>query len=114
MHLTLPLPPSANRYWRHVGTKGLLSASARKYRAACAFAAAVQWRGAPIVGRVRVRADVFMDLRGDLDNRIKQLLDGVQTTVLTNDSQVWDLHLVRHLDRERPRVELTIEPIGAA
>ena len=33
LHLTMPEPPSANRYWRHVGTKVLLAKEAREYRA---------------------------------------------------------------------------------
>ncbi len=110
--LTLPFPPSANRYWRHVGKKVLLSAEARWYRECCEFGCAAQWKGGPLVGKVRIVADLFFpDLRGDLDNRVKQLLDGMQTTVLSNDSQVWDLRLIRHTDKENPRVEVTIEEI---
>lgn len=112
MKLTLPLPPSANRYWRHVGKKVLLSEEARAYRDRCAFAAAVQWKGPPLAGRVRVHADVYMpNLRGDLANREKQLLDAIQRTVLVDDSQVWDIRLVRYTDPDNPRVELTVEAI---
>lgn len=114
MRLTLPLPPSANAYWRHVGNRVLLSKEAREYRDHCAFVAALQWKGEPLSGKVRVHADVYMTLRGDLDNRIKQLLDALQATVLHNDSQVWDLRLVRHHERDEPRVELTIEAIEVA
>ena len=114
MKITLPLPPSANAYWRHVGSRVLLSKSAREYRAACEFASAVQWKGVPLAGRVRIHADVFFgDLRGDLDNRAKQLLDGIRGRVYEDDKQVWDLRLVRHLDRDNPRVELTVEEIAA-
>lgn len=113
MRLVLPLPPSANRYWRNVNGRTLLSKEARAYRERCAFVAAFQWKGAPFAGRVRVHADVFMSLRGDLDNRAKQILDALQGTAFADDASVWDLRLVRHLDRTNPRVEVVVEEIAA-
>lgn len=115
MRLILPLPPSANRYWRAVRGRVLLSKEAREYRKACSLAAVCQWNGAVLGDRVRVHADVFMaDLRGDLMNREKQLLDALNGAVLVDDSQVWDMRMVRHLDRVNPRVEVTIEPLEDA
>ena len=112
MRLTLPLPPSANSYWRHVGNRVLLSKEARLYRGMCELAAVAQWKGAPLEGPVRIHADVYMaDKRGDLMNREKQLLDAIQGVVMLNDSQVVDMRMVRHLDKLRPRVELTVESV---
>lgn len=109
MRITLPLPPSANTYWRHVGTRVLLSKEARAYRERCAFAAAMQWKGAPLTGPVRIHADVFMpNKRGDLTNREKQLLDAIQGRVIVDDSQVVDMRMVRHTDKDNPRVEIEI------
>ena len=108
IRLTLPLPPTANRYWRHVKGRVLLSKEAREYRDACQLAAVAQYGGELLDDRVRVRVDVYMDLRGDLDNRLKQLFDALEGTVLVNDRQVWDFRAVRHLDRERPRVEVEV------
>lgn len=109
--LTLPLPPSSNRYWRHVGSRVLLSRQAREYRDRCRLVAVAQYGGELLSERVRVVADVYMSLRGDLDNRIKQLLDGLEGAVIENDRQVVDLHLRRHLDRENPRIEFAIEEV---
>ena len=114
IHLRLPLPPSANRYWRHVGKRVLLSREAREYRDACRLAAVAQHGDDLLSERVRVRADVYMDLRGDLANREKQLMDALEGAVIVDDAQVWDLRLVRHLDRESPRVEVTIESMEDA
>lgn len=86
----------------------LLSEEARAYRVACDVAVASQWRGGPLVGKVAIRAEFFMDLRGDLDNRCKQLGDSIQGRILANDSQIWEWHLIRRLDRVSPRVELEI------
>lgn len=111
VELVLPLPPSSNRYYRHVGNRVLLSREARAYRDRCRLVAVAQYGGELLGGRVRVVADVYMSLRGDLDNRIKQLLDGLEGAVIENDRQVVDLHLRRHLDRENPRVEFAIEEV---
>ena len=113
IELTLPLPPSANRYYRRVGNRTLLSADARKYRDACRLAAVAQYGGDLVEDRVRVRIDVYRDLRGDLMNHEKQLMDALEGAVIADDKQVWDCRLVRHLDRENPRVEITLEAIEA-
>lgn len=114
MKLILPLPPSANRYYRNVRGRTLLSKEAREYRDACALAAAGQWRGGPISDPVRIEAHVYMTLRGDLMNREKQLLDALEGTAIVDDSQVWDMRMIRHLDRKNPRVEITIQPLSEA
>jgi crossover junction endodeoxyribonuclease RusA len=113
VHLTLPLPPSANKYWRNVKGRVLLSKEARQYREHCMTVAAVQWKRGPLRGRVKIHADVFMDLRGDLMNREKQLLDALQGVVLLDDAQVWEMTMVRHLDRDDPRVELEVSELAA-
>lgn len=115
MRLTLPFPPSANAYWRSVNGRVLLSKEARTYRDRCTFAAALQWKAGMIHGELRVHADVyFPNRRGDLDNRSKQILDALNGIAWVDDSQIYDLRLVRHLSKENPRVEITIEAIEAA
>ena len=110
MRLILPLPPSANAYWRAVRGRVLLSRAAREYREWCAVVALRQWKSGPMDGPVRLHADVFMpNKRGDLMNREKQLLDAIQGVVICNDSQVVDMRMVRHTDKDNPRVELTVE-----
>lgn len=87
--LHLPEPPSANRYWRHVGARVLLSREARAYRDAVANAALLaRVRPLPAGVPCAVTLRWFRARRaGDLDNRLKQLLDP-----------------------RRPRVEVTITP----
>jgi len=46
--------------------------------------------------------------RGDLDNRIKVLLDSLQGVCFDNDSQVVELHAFLNDDKHNPRVEVTI------
>ena len=86
----------------------VLSKDIKEYRERCATMAFMQWRRPPLSGKVGLKADVYMDLRGDLMNREKILLDALQGVLFVNDSQVVDMRMVRHLDRNDPRVELDI------
>lgn len=50
---------------------------------------------------------------GDIDGPLKTLLDSLQGNVYENDDQLDKLPIERFTDRERPRVELEIEPLSA-
>jgi len=115
MKLTLPFPPSANRYWRHPVINGhprtLLSREARAYREQCGWAARSQVKKM-LSGPVSVRAlFYFPNRRGDLDNRVKQLLDALNGIVFSDDSKVEHLECTRLIDKENPRVELEVSAI---
>ena len=117
MRLTLPFPPSANRYWRTTRKGRVYKAEdARDYTHAVRSAELVQRLpgGPPPLGpgrRVGLRAVFyFPSLRGDLDNRIKVLLDALQGVAYADDKQVFELHARRELDRENPRVEIDVHP----
>lgn len=99
LELTLPLAPSTNTYWRHVGHKVLLSANGRKYRA---DGIATIWqaigRPKPMKGRIALHIVVHpRDKREiDLDNRLKALLDLLtHAEVYGDDSQVDKMTVVR-------------------
>lgn len=106
--IVLPFPPSANRYWRSAARGG--RAMVYKSAEAKAYAAAVDAldiEHVALVGPVSVEASFyFPSLRGDLDNRIKVLLDVLQGIAYADDRQVHALCAVRRLDRENPRVEV--------
>ena len=107
----LPLPPTANRYWRHVGGRVLKSRDARTYLDTCQLVAVAQYNGRPLEGRCRIVADFHMTGLGDLDNRVKQLLDALQGIAFYNDSQCWDIHLRRHQATREQRVEVEVTPL---
>jgi len=103
--LELPVPPSANRWWRNVNGRTIKSKEARAY-----------------LNRLRVRADGFYyagdvcvqivwyrkDRRGDLDKRIPIILDVLQGITYVNDKQVWALEARREEDKANPRVEVVV------
>ena len=112
--LTLPEPPSANAYWRHVGARVLLSREARAYRLAVidlvrALPLATR-RQLPITGEVMLTLAWYRSRRaGDLDNRLKQPLDALQAAgVLVNDSQIVTLHATRAESPRAGRIDVTI------
>jgi crossover junction endodeoxyribonuclease RusA len=107
--LVLPYPSSANRYWRSVPGRGvLLSAEARRYKEEAgmmALAAGVR----PVDGPVALTVTLYRPAkRGDLDNRIKVLLDALNGIAYRDDSQVVELHAYRLDDKDHPRVEVQV------
>lgn len=120
MKLTLPEPPSSNRYWRNWRGRMVKSAEGRAY---CALVATLcdappqrckggrsDDRGGPLLLPLAVSIRWFRRARrGDLDNRAKVVLDALQGIAYANDSQIVELHMFRHDDRDNPRVEVTVE-----
>ena len=101
--LTLPWPPSLNRYYRNVGGRVLISAEGRAYRTRVAKVIATE-RSAGNCGHrpMPERLQVHLLLaqpdrrRRDLDNTLKALLDALtHAGVWEDDSQIDDLHVVR-------------------
>ena len=113
--VTLDYPPSSNRYWRHVDGKVLLSAAARDYRRLAGLQAACAGMRAPLEGPVVVTLTLYRPAkRGDLDNRVKVLLDALNGIAYRDDSQVVELHAYRREDRANPRVEVDVMEAGAS
>lgn len=101
--LTLPIPPSANRYWVYTGKRVATSPEAKAYKQAVLLLAPKNI----IHGRVAVNISVFRPAkRGDLDNYLKVLLDALEGVLYENDKQITEIHAFRYDDKENPRVEL--------
>lgn len=112
VELTLPFPPSANRYWRTFRGRVVKGKDARDYKSNVAEAC----RGLrESLGDVIVRLDFYRPAkRGDLDNRIKILLDALQGHAYTDDKQVKEIHARLFDDKQNPRVEVRIQEREAA
>ena len=108
VNLTLPEPPSINHYWRVARGITHLSIDGRRWKtAACEIA-----RKAGLVvldGPVAVSITWYRSRRsGDLDNRIKVVLDVLRGLAYHDDKQVVELHAWRYEDKKAPRVEVEI------
>jgi crossover junction endodeoxyribonuclease RusA len=106
--MTLPYPPSANRYWRNFRGRMVKSTEARTYQATAGEAARAA--GAVVLaGPVGLALRFYRpQRRGDLDNRIKVLVDALQAVAYANDSQVREIHAYLGDDPEQPRVEVEV------
>lgn len=125
MKLTLPLPPSANNYWRNIvlrtgpkcpacgnhrnmSPRVLLSSEAREYKARVES----MFPKMPLlVGPLTFTGHVYrQQKRGDLSNRIKVTEDVLQGIAFEDDAQIEELHWFRHDDKANPRVEIEVHP----
>lgn len=116
VRLTLHEPPSANVYWRTVNGRPILSRMARLYKQAAGLSAIAQGIRHPLAKDVSCAVEVrwFRSRKsGDLDNRLKIVLDALQGAAYESDAQVAELHAYRADDKHNPRVEITISPITA-
>lgn len=96
--LTLPWAPSVNHYWRHVGTKVLISAEGRLYRRRVNHEALVQRAKRFGAAPLEVLIDAYPPDRRkrDLDNLLKGLLDSLtHAGVYGDDSQINELSIKR-------------------
>lgn len=114
MKLVLPLPPSANNYWRSVTINGharvLVSKEAREYVKRVA-AHALFPDSKPLEVPVSITVRVFrQQRRGDLLNFEKVLCDALEGVAYVNDSQIVEAHLYLGDDKYNPRVEVEVLP----
>ena len=66
-----------------------------------------------IYAELSITVHIFRPQRsGDLDNRLKVLLDSLQGVIYADDKQITELHAFRFEDKKNPRVEVEIRTIG--
>lgn len=109
--LTLPYPPSANRYWRMVRNHPVVSKDARAYKDGAGMVARHHGM-APFTGPVALTVHLYRPQRsGDLSNRIKILEDALNGISWQDDSQIVELHAYLHDDKANPRAEIEIRQV---
>lgn len=111
--LTLPVPPSANAYWK-LDRRGFIRVSdeARAYKANVQRRALVEGLRNPPGCPVVVTMTVYRaQRRGDLDNFQKVLLDALKGIAFLDDSQVVEIHSRREDDKANPRVEVEVSEL---
>jgi crossover junction endodeoxyribonuclease RusA len=72
-----------------------------------------QWKNAITADAVAVSVRFYFATKRkrDLDNQNKLVLDALTGIVYVDDSQVDELHLYRHYDKENPRIEVQVEEL---
>ena len=109
--IMLPVPPSANRYWRTYRGRTVVSADAKAYKAGVWLVAQAAGMH-PFACPVAVRLHVYRARKaGDLDNYAKVTLDALRGIAYQDDNQIIELHLWRHDDKANPRIEVEIREV---
>lgn len=118
MELTIPFPPSANRIYRNIRGRTLISREGRTYREVVrALLAGGGPRKPPMGGRIALCMDAFPPdrRRHDLDNLLKLPLDALQDAgVYEDDSQVDLLITRRGPVSDGGSIRVHIEPLPLA
>lgn len=108
--ITLPYPPSSNRYWRVPRYLGypILSREAIAYKNTAGWEAKRQ--GVKVLaGEIEVRIHAYRPRRrGDLDNLAKVALDALNGIAWTDDDQIVGLEMRRFDDPKNPRLMIRI------
>lgn len=94
--ITLPWPPSVNRYWRTFQGRMLISEEGRKYRKAVADQVLIQRGAKNYMEKLRVEIEAYRpdNRRRDLDNLLKAVLDSLtHAGVWQDDSSIVDLRI---------------------
>ena len=101
------LPPSTNKLYGRAHGHVFINDKARTAKDAIGWEARAGYRGKPLAGPVWAEIDLYWpDRRNhDVDN-IKALLDALTGILWEDDGQIADLHLSKHVDAKKPRVEL--------
>lgn len=101
------LPLSTNRMYQG---RRFLTKQAREYKETVAWEVRTQYRGKPIDTPVRLKIALWWPdkRRHDLDN-IKGFLDAMTGILYEDDSQIVELNITKGIDRENPRVEITVD-----
>jgi crossover junction endodeoxyribonuclease RusA len=107
--ITLPYPPSANRYWRSYRGRVVKSAEAKAYQQEAGWIAKLS--GFDCTTRnVSITLRVYRPRKtGDLDNSLKILIDSMKGIIYEDDEQVVVIHAERYEDKNNPRVDLLVE-----
>ena len=96
IEITVPWPPSVNRYWRQFQGRMIISAEGRSYRKAIVEQVFVEGLVKRLTGSLRVTIECLRpdERRRDLDNLLKSTLDALaHAGLFEDDSQIKDLRI---------------------
>ena len=122
VHFTLPLPPSINNQYTQVGKMRVLSKEHEAFKRQV-DRRIHRLRGDGVITDAFIEAlkagwiGLFLDfyfetpLRRDLDGGLKITQDAILVALGINDNRVVDIHLVKRIAPNNPRVEIELEVI---
>lgn len=104
----LPMPPSANQYWRNINGKTLVSEEAKNYKEAVA-ALALRLGMQKLSGPVMLTIQVYRQQKsGDLSNRIKVIEDALIGIAYKDDKQIEQILAMRFESPRNPYIIISV------
>ena len=108
------LPLTTNRLYGFANGRRYLRPEGRDNKDAMAWEARSQYRGDPFQGPLVVDVQLFYPTRRNHDiENLKGLFDAMSGVLYEDDGQICDLRIRKGYDKERPRVEMSVEAISA-
>lgn len=109
MKLSLPYPPSVNTMYATVRGRRVLSREGREFKEKVGILARIA-RVQAIEGDITLSVALYRPRRsGDLDNRLKAIMDSLTGIAYADDGQVRKIIAERFEDPKFPRVEIEVE-----
>ncbi len=117
--LTLPVPPSINHQYTTVNGRRLLSAAGRAYKAQVGqlvWLNLAQSRNRSLIQSelqsstlaLSIRFYFTSALRRDVDGGLKIAQDALCEGLGINDNRIVETHLYKHIDKNNPRIEVSL------
>jgi Holliday junction resolvase RusA-like endonuclease len=107
--LTLPVPPSLNA--KYISRRFIVSAEWRRYKSYASWCAYDAGLRKPLDGDLAINMTWFRAQRkGDIDSKLKCLLDALEGTAYGSDAQIKKLSIsiVDEKPQKNPRIELML------
>jgi crossover junction endodeoxyribonuclease RusA len=122
--LTLPVPPSVNHQYATVNGRRLISSAGRAYKAQVGqlvwLKLAQSAHRASLLARLQsewlalsIRFYFTSALRRDVDGGLKIAQDALCEGLGINDNRIVETHLYKHIDKNNPRIEISLSASSA-
>ena len=112
--LHLPYPPSVNHYWGTSGKQRFIGKKGKEFRQAVAEVC-LDLQLSTLDSRLSVHVAIWPpdNRKRDVDNVLKPLLDAMEHAgVYENDSQIDELHIIRHHTLKGGACSVVLVPIS--
>jgi len=112
--LHLPYPPSVNHYWGQSGKQRFIGKKGKEFRQAVAEVC-LDLQVSTLDTRLSVHVAIWPpdNRKRDVDNILKPLLDAMEHAgVYENDSQIDELHIIRHPPMKGGACSVVLVPIS--
>lgn len=107
----LDLPEPDNHLYLQKGKIRFMIKKAKEWKEYAQLMAKQSWKEEPIEGELLADIVFYLKRDRDIQGSTKLLLDSFQGIVYRNDNQFTHINLHKVVDKEFPRVEITVEKL---